>query len=198
MRPDRAVVIGHRIEACGTARDGPDPPSRKAVGLHQAIGGQRGAIGTGNAAEQGVAGIGADHLALALLAVEGNDIAAERLAPEGLVESFGKALGLAPQPCRMVMLAKHLGGAGDRALGGIDIGLDLDQRDRPLCQSAIGVEDRVIGVLPALIEQALVGCPVIFDEAVAVAIAGTVDPAERRQDVRPQPLERSMSPVRWK
>ena len=52
------------------------------------------------------------------------------------------------------------------------------------------MEDRVVGILPALIDQALLVGAVILDEAVAVGIARPVDPAEGRFDVRPKLAQR--------
>ena len=46
------------------------------------------------------------------------------------------------------------GQAGHRPAGGVDVALDLDQGDRALGRSPVGVTDRVAGVLPALVEQA--------------------------------------------
>ena len=54
-------------------------------------------------------------------------------------------------------------------------------------QRAVGVEDRIVAVLPALVDQPGVALAAVLDEAVAVAIARLVHPAQRRQDVRPQP-----------
>ena len=70
-------------------------------------------------------------------------------------------------------------------LRGERIGLNLAQCDRPLGQSAIRVEDQIIGILPALVGEAVLAFPRIFDEPVAVPIAIFVDPAQRRPDVRP-------------
>ena len=48
------------------------------------------------------------------------------------------------------------------------------------------MKDCVIGILPALIGEALFRGALIFDEAVAVGIAGPVDPAQRRFDRGPE------------
>ena len=48
------------------------------------------------------------------------------------------------------------------------------------------MEDRIDGILPALVHQALFGRPPVFDEAVAIRIARAVDPAERGLDGGPQ------------
>src|SRR4051794_21486613 len=47
------------------------------------------------------------------------------------------------------------------------------------------MEDGIVRVLPALICKAAVRLPVVFDEAITVAITVRVDPAQRRFDARP-------------
>ena len=54
----------------------------------------------------------------------------------------------------------------------------------------VGMEDRVVGVLPALVDQAILVGAVIFDEAVAIGIARSVDPAQRRFNVGPKLAQR--------
>ena len=83
------------------------------------------------------------------------------------------------------LLAEATRAASGQALRRIDVALHLAERDRPLRYRAIGVKDRVVEVLPALVDQARFVGAVIFDEAVAIGIARPVDPAQRRFDVRP-------------
>src|SRR3546814_13630629 len=64
----------------------------------------------------------------------------------------------------------------------IAVALHLDQRDRSPGSAAIGVEDAVMAVLPALVDQPLPAFPAVFDETVAVAVAVPVDPFARRFD----------------
>ncbi|MNN49177.1 hypothetical protein D3C81_1636870 [compost metagenome] len=52
--------------------------------------------------------------------------------------------------------------------GGEGVALDLQQGDRPLGEATVAVEDRVLGVFPALVGQAGVGAARIVDQAVAV------------------------------
>src|SRR3984957_8722511 len=48
------------------------------------------------------------------------------------------------------------------------------------------MEDGVMGALPALIGEALLGLPVVLDEAVAVPVAVGIDPPQGRLRVGPQ------------
>ena len=52
------------------------------------------------------------------------------------------------------------------------------------------MEDRVEGILPALVGEPLFGGAPVLDEAVLVGIAGAIDPLQRRLDRRPQLRQR--------
>jgi hypothetical protein len=86
---------------------------------------------------------------------------------------------------RILHAAKPLGATRRQELGAVDVTLHLRERDRALRQMPVGVEDGVLRILPALVGETLLGGAVIFDEAVAVGIAGAVDPAERGLDGGP-------------
>ena len=117
-------------------------------------------------------------------------VGAEAFAPERLLEAFGERVCLRVERLAAYAFAEPTGGARRQALGGIDIALHLAKRDRPLRQRAVGVEDGVVGVLPALVGEPGLAAAVIFDEAVAVGVARTVDPAERRLDIGPKLAQR--------
>ena len=68
----------------------------------------------------------------------------------------------------------------------MDVTLHFGKRDRTFRQTAVGVKDRVLRILPALVGEALLGRAVILDEAVAVGISRAVDPRQRGFDRRPQ------------
>ena len=134
-----------------------------------------------------MAGVGGAHPAGALVAVERQHVGAELLVPEGLVEAVAQLGGAAVH--RGHLLVAALEAAGDRgggAPGGVGVGLHLDQRDRAAGERAVGVEDRVVAVLPALVDQAVGVLPAVLDEAVAVAVAVDLDPGQRRLDVGPE------------
>ena len=106
--------------------------------------------------------------------------------PEGLVERFAQVLRLAAQAQLRVGVPERRVDLGDRELGAIDIALCLDERDRALGEAAIGVHDRVVGVLPPLVAQASGRAALVLDEPVAVAIAELVDPPQRAVERRTQ------------
>ena len=70
--------------------------------------------------------------------------------------------------------------------GAIDVSLHLAKRDRPIGKASIRVEYRIRRILPALIDQARGALPVVFDKPVLIEVAIGVDPAQRRQRIRPQ------------
>ena len=83
------------------------------------------------------------------------------------------------------MLAELIGAARERAFGGVDVALHLGERDRTLGERAVVVEDGIVRILPALIDETVVVLPVVFDEAVMIGIAGAGDPGERCFDRGP-------------
>ena len=63
----------------------------------------------------------------------------------------------------------------------VDVALDLAGRDRRRCEPAVGEDDRVPGVLPALVDEAGRGVArAVVDETVVVRVAVQADPVERR------------------
>ena len=75
---------------------------------------------------------------------------------------------------------------GGVPLGTVDVRLHFAKRDRTFRSAAVAMENRVVRVLPTLIRETILGLAVIFDEAVAVAIPISIDPLQRRFDIRPQ------------
>ena len=68
----------------------------------------------------------------------------------------------------------------------VHVRLRLGQRDRRLGDPAVGVLDRVAGVLPALVGQAAPGRVDVPDEAVAAAVRAVGEPADRGPQRRQQ------------
>ena len=190
-------MIGHRIVARLALRDGADAPAGEEARLHQVGGDAARAILAHDAGEQQLPGIGGAHAARRLVAVERQRIGAELLAPERLLETLGEQLRLGLELAHHVETAEPPGAARRQPLGGEHVALHLGERDMAFGELAVGVEDGVEGILPALVgEPQLAGAPV-FDKAVVIGVARAIDPLQRRLDRRPQ-LARavSSSPVR--
>jgi hypothetical protein len=143
-------------------------------------------IGSDDAGEEKLAGIRRSHLARPLGAVERQRVSAELLAPERLLEALGQEQRCGFELRRLLDQSQAPGAARRQPLAGKDISLNLRQRDVALGELSIGMEDRVEGILPALVGKPLLGGALVFDETVLVGIAGPVDPLQRRFDRRPQ------------
>ena len=148
-----------------------------------------GMLRIGNARKETLAGVRRANFARLFAAVERNRVRPDVFAPEGPVELFAQFLGPMGEFGRSVRLTQQGRQRGARPPRGIDVALHFAERDRPLGKRAVGVKDGVVGILPALMDQAVGRLPVIFDEPVAVGIAVLLDPAQGRLDVRPQLLD---------
>ena len=190
VRPDRAVVIGHRIVARLAARHGADTPAREKMRPHQVGGDEAGAVFAHHAAEQELPGVRRAHPARLFGAVERERIGAEIVTPERFLKTFGELPRLDLQLFSHLALAEPRRATRRQPPGGIHIALHFGERDMTLGQTAVGVKDRVVRILPALIGQALLGRGPVLDESVPVGIAWPVDPAQSCLDRRPQFGER--------
>src|ERR1043166_3371077 len=141
----------------------------------------------GNPRQQRVTGIGGHDPAGPFLAIKGYRVSRQLLAPECRLEALPQLLRGQFEAPRQGIVPERPSQPRGVPLGGVDIALHFAERDGPLCQLAIRVEDRVGGVLPALIDQPRRRLPVIFNKPIPIGIAVTVDPAQRRRYVRPYP-----------
>ena len=119
VRPDRTVVITHGIVAAFGGGDGSHAPAGEQCRGQERRGHARGTLGGGDAREQAMSGVGRPHAAGPLIPIEGQGIAGQFLAPEGLLEPL---LQLAA--CR-VQLRRPL-----------DLSQDGGQRPRRPCRAA--------------------------------------------------------------
>ena len=67
-----------------------------------------------------------------------------------------------------------------------NVALYLGESDVALGKLAVGMEDRIERILPALIGETLFGCALILDEAVLIGIAGAIDPPQGSFDCGPE------------
>src|SRR6185295_3421294 len=91
VRPDRAVVIRHRIVARLAARDRTDAPAREEARAEQSVRDALRAIGPRDAGEQHLARVGCAHAARLLRAVERESVTFKLRAPERGLEFLCKA-----------------------------------------------------------------------------------------------------------
>jgi hypothetical protein len=83
------------------------------------------------------------------------------------------------------MLAHAAGEFCRLRLCGKYIALHLAERDWAARQASIGVKNRVIGILPALIDKTRPGLRPIFDKTVIVCVAKTIAPMQSCLDIWP-------------
>ena len=126
-----------------------------------------------------MSGIGGQHPARVLLSVECQGIGAEIGTPERRLEALLQRVGAGFEVERHRRLYKMLGKPGRREPGRVHIALHLTEGDRPHCEAPVGVRDRILAILPTLIQEPLRRLAAVFDKAVAVAITEALDPAQR-------------------
>ena len=130
---------------------------------------RRGALGRGDPGEQRMAGVGRAHPAGPLVAVERERVGASSSHQNALSNCSRSASASLARRARRSASPSAAASARRAALGGVDVALHLAQRDRAFGERAVGVEDRVVRILPALLDQARSASARVLDEAVAVA-----------------------------
>ena len=191
MRPDRAVVIAHRIEARLTLRQSPHAPAGAELGRQQPARHLVRPRRQRQAGEQEMPGVGTDGAARLAVSVERDGVEALVLHPEALLHQSLHGLGALP-PLRGARVAQVFAELAHRLPGGVGVALHLQKRDRALGETAVGVADGVLRILPALVGQTRVGAALIVDQAVAVAVAVVAHPVGGGDQVRPQPADQGV------
>ena len=109
----------------------------------------------GDVRKQGMSCVRCSDGAGALFPVQRERVRRDVLAPECALELLLEVLGLVQELGGALPVSEHGRQLRGFLLGGIDVGLHFAQCDRSLCERSIDVEDRVVRVLPSLIDQAL-------------------------------------------
>src|SRR6266404_1484573 len=116
---------------------------------------------------------------------EGEELALGK--PEVFVETALQLGCLLLQARGQHLVAPDLPGkAGGAHLGVVYVALDLAGRPGRRRDLAVGEQDGVPGILPALVLQPRIGVALVLDVAVPVAIAAAIDPRQRGARVRLQ------------
>src|SRR5260221_13230275 len=139
----------------------------------------------GYVGEQRMASIRRLHPARLLFTIEGQSKGGNVLTTEGLIEALPQRVRLNPEGTRGIGAPKTGGDRIGRQECAIVVALHFTERDGGFGDPAILVENRIVTVLPALIEKALVRLAAIFDETVAIEIAMDIGPVHRSFDIRP-------------
>ena len=179
-------MIRHWIKARFAACDRANSPAGKEIRPQETSGHSRRAIEGCNSSKQNLAGIRSTDTAWFLIAIECQRIGLDIRTPERGLEPLGQPRRLGIEPFGDGVAAKPARAARRHSFRGVDIALHFNKCDGALGKPPIGVKDRIVRILPTLISQTLIAGALIFDEAVAVRIAWTVDPAKRRFDRGPK------------
>src|SRR5205823_8275502 len=94
-------------------------------------------------------------------------------------------LGLANKLLRPRVIADTSGQSRCRELGSIYVALHLAQSDGAFGRLAVRMKDRVMRILPALVDQPMVRATCILYESILVAIAVAIDPGESAHNIGP-------------
>lgn len=185
MRPNRSIVVGHRVVADLPGGERPNPPAAMKILPLEAPRQALRPRPIGDTGPEAMPRVGGEHPARALLAVERKRIAFKLVTPKHLLESLLDGFCLVSQPIRK--LAHPEGGGEGRPLpaSGVHVALHLAKRDWARGKRAVFVEDRVAGILPSLIDEAHRRMAEVLDQAVAIAVPVPLHPGERELDVRP-------------
>src|ERR1019366_6168968 len=108
-----------------------------------------------------------------------------------LFKAFSQRLGLPREGCRSIDVSEFRGQCRSGTPRRVDVGLDFTKGDRSLGRRAIRVEDSVVRVLPALVNETIDRLPGVFDEAVTVSVAVLVYPSKCRLHVGPDGFDES-------
>src|SRR6516162_721907 len=93
---------------------------------------------------------------------------------------FDKTARIAVKQPRDLMPTQTRRATRGEPLAGKHVTLHLGKRDMTLGKPTIGMKDRIVGILPALVGEPLLRCAQIFHKTVAIRIARTVNPAQSR------------------
>src|SRR5690242_17476527 len=129
--------------------------------------------------------VGAANRAMFLLAVQGESVHAEVRAPEPFLKLGPQPAGCFTQIARKLVVTQCACQKGSFQASRIRITLHLAKRDRPVGQPSVGVEDRIVRILPALLDETMRRPSVVFDETIAIEISIAIHPFQSTADVRP-------------
>ena len=115
-----------------------------------------------------MAGIGSAHAARSSIAVARERVGSDVFDPEFLFDGAAKILGTLPPARGRLRVAAPVAERGHGTKRGVGVALHLNNRDRPMRERAVGMEDGVVAVFPALIDETVTGARAIADEPIAI------------------------------
>src|SRR5437867_1408736 len=188
MQPDGSVVIRHRI-VTGLARSyRPNSPTGEGRFICERRRRATCMLLGRDTSEKTVAYVRRSYLAGLFSAIERKCVCGKFVRPETLFESSRQGFRLLRQIARSCIIAEELSQFGGRQLGSVNVALHFAQSDWSFGGRPVGVENRIVRVLPTLMDETEFRHASIFHEAVAIGVAIMIDPCERALDVRPNRL----------
>ena len=181
MRPDRPVVVAHRIERSRPARQRAQAPAREHVVLDQASRGHASLVAAQESGPQRVARIRRDRLDLSFFRVkphrpEGPAILTHR---ETLDKELAHVFGARTWRTLLFRFAQSRIEVSHFPIRGVRIGLHFGQSDRWFRERPVTVTRRVGRILPALIAHTFGRAALVLDESVAIRVAVGGHPLQR-------------------
>src|SRR5438094_4946600 len=194
MWPDGSVVVRHRIVTHLARSNRPDaPPGERCFICQPGCDATRTLYGC-DSGKKAMARVRRSHPAWLLSAIECECIGRKFVAPKAFFKSSAQDAGLLRQIARPCIITKEFSQPSGHQLGSVNVALHFAQRDRSLGRRAVRVENRIVRVLPTLVDKTEFRPASVFHEAVSIDIAVMVNPSECTFDVRPNTLdERAIS-----
>src|SRR5579872_75063 len=190
VRPDRAIVIGHRVEARFAFGQRPDAPTRAKLSRQKLLRYLCRTLRARQAEKKQMAGIRRPHTAwMLIIPVHGDGVEVEIGDPEASLDLHGQPFSACPPSRRLLMQPALFSQSRDGPQCGTGIGLDLDHGNRSTRQATVGMKYGVLTVLPSLIHQAGIGGPGVVQKAAGAAFQALFDPGDRRDEVVPDLID---------
>src|ERR1700761_308570 len=83
------------------------------------------------------------------------------------------------------MISQRSRDCADSTFRSVDVSLYFAESDRALGETSIGVKDRVMRILPTLLNQAIRRETCILHESITISVAKVVDPVDGRSNIAP-------------
>jgi hypothetical protein len=119
------------------------------------------------------------------LAIERQRKARDLFTPESLIEVVSETLGLATRVGRLLMETQCVGKFSCRLPGSVNVSLNFTESYGSRYIGSIFMKDRVLCILPTLVNEAVCRSALILDKAIAVLIAELFDLPQRSVYIRP-------------
>src|SRR5271157_2491552 len=140
MRPNRSIVVRHRIVTSFAGRDCAHTPSRIKVFRFQFRNNRAAMIPWTEPGEQDLARVGAPDLAALLLSIQCNRIRRNPIGPERLVKPVLQNSRFPPKRGRPFPFTQRFKNIGNSTFRGVNVALHLAERYWSLSESSIAVK----------------------------------------------------------